>query len=250
MTRNWQKLVKQLQQKKFRKQEGLFVVEGTKSVIELLQSDIQIEAIFGTSNFAKELEVNPALSQKGQDLQETDANTLGKVGSFNTNDGALAVAKIQPNEPISPENGYLLALDDVRDPGNLGTLIRIADWYNFKGIICSETCADWYNPKTIASSMGSFTRIRGYYCPLPEYLNTHSEQTPIYGAFMNGQNVHSISFPESGILVLGNESNGISEETSKQIKFPITIPRFGQAESLNVAMAGAIIADNVRRGNQ
>ena len=140
-----------------------------------------------------------------------------------------------------------MALDAVRDPGNLGTLIRIADWYNLEGLICSETCADWYNPKTISASMGSFTRMKGYYCSLPEYLSQQAEEFGIYGAFMEGESVYQTNFAEKGILVLGNEANGISEEVSQTIRKKITIPRFGQAESLNVAMAGAILTDNLKR---
>ena len=242
MTRNWQKIIRQLQQKKFRKKEELFIVEGAKSVQELLDSDLSIEALFCTAEFAQQ---TPTLANRP--FTETDAATLAKAGSFKTNDGALAVAMIPENKPLFPDKDFILALDDVRDPGNLGTIIRIADWYGMQGVVCTNNCADIYNPKAIAATMGSFTRIPTYYCDLPEYLSEQSKQTSIYGAFMNGNNLHQMQFEQSGIIVLGNESNGISEACANAIAHPITIPRFGKAESLNVAMAGAIICDNVRQ---
>lgn len=244
MTNNWQKRIQQLQQKKFRKQERLFVVEGTKSVVELLNSNLETEIVFGTSEFFAE----NSQYAKSTKTQETSANLLAKVGSFKSNDGALAVVRIPKNHEIQPENNFVLALDEVRDPGNLGTILRIADWYGFAGVVCSESCADVYNPKVIAASMGSFTRIKTFYCNLQQYLAGLSVGLLIYGAFMDGNNVHKTEFGTEGVIVLGNESNGISAEIGELINEKITIPRFGGAESLNVAMAGAIIADNVRRG--
>ena len=244
MTNRWQKLIRQLQQKKFRKQEGLFLVEGTKSVQELLRSDWGVEAVFYTEKFATE---TPELNQFNGVSQETDGTTLQKSGSLKTNDGAIAIAKAAGNEPIIPKNNFVLALDDVRDPGNLGTLIRVADWYGLQGVICSTNCADLYNPKTISSTKGSFTRVPLHICDLAEYLNHLPKNIPSFGALMQGENVHQVTFPKQGILVLGNESNGISESVIEQLTHRITIPRFGEAESLNVAMAGGIICDNLRR---
>ncbi|MFT5619595.1 MAG: TrmH family RNA methyltransferase [Arenicella sp.] len=245
MTNNWQKRIQQLQQKKFRKQERLFVVEGAKSVVELLNSKLETEVIFGTSEFLAE---NSQLV-KSTKTQETSADLLAKVGSFKSNDGALAVVRIPRNHEIQPENNFILALDEVRDPGNLGTILRIADWYGFGGVVCSQSCADVYNPKVIASSMGSFTRTKVFYCNLQQYLAGLSDTLPVYGAFMDGDNVHKTPFGTEGVIILGNESNGVSNEISKLVNTKITIPRFGEAESLNVAMAGAIIADNVRRNS-
>ncbi len=245
MTNNWQKRIQQLQQKKFRKQERLFVVEGAKSVVELLNSDLETEVVFGTSEFFME----NSQYAKSAKTQEASASLLAKVGSFKSNDGALAVVRIPRNYEIQPKNNFVLALDEVRDPGNLGTILRIADWYGFAGVACSESCADVYNPKVISSSMGSFTRTKVFYCNLQQYLAGLDEKTAIYGAFMNGNNVHETAFGKEGVIVLGNESNGISDEISKLVNARITIPKFGGAESLNVAMAGAIIADNMRRNS-
>lgn len=244
MTNRWQKLVKQLQQKKFRKQEGLFLVEGTKSVQELLRSDWGVEAVFYTDKFA---ESTPELNRFQAISHETDEATLQRSGSLKTNDGAIAVAKAAGNELIIPKGNFVLALDDVRDPGNLGTLIRIADWYGLQGVVCSHNCADLYNPKTISSTKGSFTRVPCYVGDLVEYLRQLPENTPSFGALMEGDNVHQVTFPKQGVIVLGNESNGISERVITALSHRITIPRFGQAESLNVAMAGGIICDNLRR---
>ncbi|MGB0523292.1 MAG: TrmH family RNA methyltransferase [Flammeovirgaceae bacterium] len=244
MTNRWQKLVRQLQQKKFRKQEGLFLVEGTKSVQELLRSDWEVSAVFYTEKFASE---TPELEAFDGIAQETDGATLEKSGSLKSNDGAIAVAKAAGNQPIIPAGNFVLALDDVRDPGNLGTLIRVADWYGLQGVVCSLTCADLYNPKTISATKGSFTRMPTYVCELSEYLSKLPAGMPSYGALMFGDNVHLVKFPKQGVIVLGNESNGISPQVKDQLKHHITIPRFGQAESLNVAMAGGIICDNLRR---
>lgn len=244
MTNRWQKLIKQLHQKKYRKQEGLFLVEGTKSVQELLRSDWDVEAIFFTEKFASE---TPELDGFKGVVQETDAATLQKAGSLKTNDGAIAVAKAAGNQSIIPKGNFVLALDDVRDPGNLGTLIRVADWYGLQGVVCSESCADLYNPKTISATKGSFTRVPTYVCDLTEYLKILPADVPSYGALMHGDNVHEVNFPKQGVLVLGNESNGISLQVKNLLTYQITIPRFGEAESLNVAMAGGIICDNLRR---
>jgi TrmH family RNA methyltransferase len=136
-------------------------------------------------------------------------------------------------------------LDDIRDPGNLGTILRIADWYGIRKLICSSSTADVYNPKVISASKGSFTRVEWYYCELNAYLKERS--VPVYGAFLDGANVHTHGFEKSGYIVLGNEANGISFEVEQLVSQRITIPRFGGAESLNVGIATAIICDNLRR---
>jgi TrmH family RNA methyltransferase len=136
-------------------------------------------------------------------------------------------------------------LDDVRDPGNLGTIIRTADWYGVTTIIASEETADTYNAKVIQSSMGSFTRVHMYYTNLENYLRQTT--LPVLGAFLDGENVHSCAFGEGGILVIGNEANGISPAVENFVTQRITIPRIGGAESLNAAIATAVILDNIRR---
>ena len=142
-------------------------------------------------------------------------------------------------------SGLILALDGVSDPGNLGTIIRVADWYGIKHIVTSTDSADAYNPKTISATMGSFVRVSVSQVDLPAHLATL--KLPIYGAFLDGENVHNTQFTGSGVLLMGSESHGIREACAKLVTDKITIPAFGQAESLNVAMATGIILDNFKR---
>lgn len=219
------KLIKSLHQKKNRQETKKFLVEGEKNVVELIKSDFKIEAVYVTEEFKKN---NPKLLA-GRDfrIHFVDPAELNALGTLEHNNSALAIAF--QKEPKIIQEGIILALDDIRDPGNLGTLIRIADWYGVKQIICSNSSVDWYNPKVISSTMGSFTRVSGFYTDLPSYLA--KAKVPILGGFMEGAPVHSYTFPESGILVIGSESHGISKEVAKTITEKITIPRFGKAES-------------------
>jgi len=169
------------------------------------------------------------------------------MGSFQTNNAAIAVADTLPNAPLRVTAGeYAVALDGIQDPGNVGTILRIADWYGIRKVICSEDTADVYNPKVISASMGSFTRVRTYYCDLPAYLHQHAG-TPFLGAFLDGDDVHRFVFPPLGLLVMCNESKGIRPEVEALITHKVHIPRYGSAESLNVGIATAIICDNVKR---
>jgi len=167
------------------------------------------------------------------------------LGTFQTNDTVLAIAASQANVPVDIQSGYGLVLDDIRDPGNLGTIFRLADWYGIRKVICSLHTIDQYNPKVIHASMGAFTRLEVYYTSLPQYLEEIS--VPVMGAMLSGDNVHQFDFPAMGVFVIGNESRGISEEVLGFLKHQINIPRYGRGESLNAAMATAIICDNWRR---
>ncbi|MFD2201297.1 TrmH family RNA methyltransferase [Shivajiella indica] len=245
LSKNTLKFIKSLQQKKFRKQEQAFFVEGSKNVTELLSSDFEISLLLFTPKFAEE---NPSavLSFKGEKY-EVNQKTLESVGTFQSNDSALAVGKIKVNQDIEPKsNEWVIALDDVRDPGNLGTIIRIADWYGINKLLLSQESADIYNPKVLHASMGSFTRLSFYYTDLASYLA--EIDLPVFGAFLQGEVIYNTDFGTGGIIVMGNESNGISQEVEKLILHRISIPRFGHAESLNVAIATSIFCDNVRRG--
>jgi RNA methyltransferase, TrmH family len=244
LSKNTLKFIKSLHQKKFRKQENAFFVEGGKNVTELLTSNFQVSHLLFTSKFANE---NHSIINKfSGEAFEVDQKTLESIGSFQTNDAALAVADIKPNVfiEIGPKD-WAIALDDVRDPGNLGTIIRISDWYGINKIILSAESADFYNPKVLHASMGSFTRVNIFYTDLKPYLK--ESKLPVYGAFLMGENIYQQNFGESGIILMGNESKGISPELEELVKHKITIPRIGNAESLNVAVATAIICDNVRR---
>ncbi len=233
------KLIKSLREKKYRQETKKFLVEGTKSVMELIASDYPVESVYATKDFIANNQ--KLLDKKNIKAQAVDSAELKAFGTLEHNDGALAIAHQKVSILPSKIEGIVLALDDIRDPGNLGTLIRIADWYGITDIICSGTCVDWYNPKVVASSMGSFTRVRGHYTDLPSYLK--KQDAPVLGAFLGGTSVHTYAFPKNGILVIGSESHGISAQVEKLTTEKITIPRFGEAESLNAAIAGAIILD-------
>ena len=239
------KYVQSLQQKKFRQEHGAFLVEGAKSVLELLASDYQTDLLLATEPFYKEnarlLDKQPAR------LEIVSAADLERVGSLATNDTCLAVARTKENRVlVAAPDEYALVLDDIRDPGNLGTILRIADWYGIRKLICSPTTADVYNPKVISASKGSFTRVAWYYGDLAEFLQNQPDR-PVYGAFLGGADVHTLAFAPGGYIVMGNESNGIGPAVERLVTHKITIPRYGGAESLNVGIATAVICDNLRR---
>ncbi|NBA75712.1 RNA methyltransferase [Emticicia sp. ODNR4P] len=244
LSKNQIKYINSLQQKKFRQEYQSFVVEGAKSVVELLSSDFELESLYVTEDFYKE--TKPLLDKQPLRAEIVGQAELEKAGTFSSNNAALAVAKMKSNqELLLNDTEYALVLDEIRDPGNLGTIIRIADWYGIQKIICSEGTVDLYNPKVISSTMGSFTRVSLFYTDLVKYLK--GQQKPIYGAFLDSENVHTLKFAPSGYIVIGNEANGISEAVEEVVTHKITIPRFGGAESLNAGIATAVICDNLRR---
>jgi TrmH family RNA methyltransferase len=238
------KYIKSLQVKKYRKQEQCFVVEGAKGVRELLGSGWDTRVIVATDEFLNASQ--QLINRSRAEIIVAKQSELEQLGTFQSNDSALAVARMQSNDApaIGPEE-FALVLDDIRDPGNLGTIIRTADWYGVKHIIASAETADFYNPKTISATMGSFTRVTVYYTDLREYIQMSEAVT--YGAFLEGEDVHGVNFHGGGLIVIGNESAGISAPLEKLIRNRITIPRTGRAESLNVSIAAAIILDNVMR---
>ncbi|MCP1382518.1 TrmH family RNA methyltransferase [Runella salmonicolor] len=249
LSKNLTKYLHSLQLKKFRLEHNAFLVEGAKSVLELLTADFQTELVVATEQFYKEN--TQKLEKQPFRLEIATADELARAGTLQTNDAALAVVKTKDNDFLYAEKGeYVLVLDDIRDPGNLGTIIRIADWYGITKIICSQTTTDWYNPKVIAASKGSFTRVRGYYAELTAYLEKVGNMEHgigIYGTFLEGKNIHQTSFGNTGYIVMGNESNGIGPTVEQFVTHKITIPRFGGAESLNVGIAAAVVLDNLRR---
>lgn len=220
------------------------MVEGAKSVAELLASDFVIETVVGTDVFlASHAKV---LGERGVEAVAASEIELAAAGSYQTNQAALAVARMRPNQlPQIASGDYVLVLDDIRDPGNLGTIVRTADWYGIAAIIASPETADFYNPKTIAASMGSFARVQVYYAALPDFL---SSRHVVYGAFLDGTDVRTTHWNTAGgCIVIGNEANGISTDVARCVSHRITIPRTGRAESLNAAIATAVVLDNLRR---
>jgi TrmH family RNA methyltransferase len=216
------------------------VVEGKKSVLELMYSDFDVLLIVGTAEFLDSLP-----DSRGEERLTATEDELAQLGSLQTNDAAIAVVQTKPNTPLFPDPGeFALVLDDLRDPGNLGTIIRTADWYGIRKIITSDETADIYNPKVIAATMGSFCRVSLYYTNLSDYL---AGRQPVYGAFLDGTDIHDVEFKDGGFLVIGNESQGISHAVGQVVTHRITIPRYGEAESLNAAIATAVLLDNLRR---
>jgi RNA methyltransferase, TrmH family len=236
------KFIKSLQIKKYRKQEQSFIVQGAKSVEELLNSDFETLFVTATPGYLQHF---PTLKVE---VIEASKKELSGLGEFQSNESVLAVAKMKPNTPIKlTSNGYALILDDIRDPGNLGTIIRTADWFGIHDIIASHETADFYNPKVINASMGSFTRTSIFYADLEKELSNHRGR--VYGAYLNGKDVHKEKFEGGGMVLIGNEARGISENLRPFVTDKITIPRYGGAESLNAAIATAVICDNIRRNH-
>ena len=233
------KFIKSLQIKKYRRQEQCFVVEGAKSVRELLSSDFETIMLLGTTDF---LSVNNVGNRV--EVIEVTEKELSGLGEFQTNDAALAVVRMKPNEDLKvKEDEFALVLDDIRDPGNLGTIIRTADWFGINSIIASSETADFYSPKVISATMGSFTRIKIFYTNLEEYLQQTKQ--PVFGAYLDGVDIHRTTFGKGGLILIGNESNGIHPGLEKLVTGKFTIPKFGNAESLNAAIAVGIICDVV-----
>ncbi|MHA7877374.1 MAG: TrmH family RNA methyltransferase [Bacteroidota bacterium] len=238
------KLIRSLRLKKYRQHEQAFLVEGAKNIQLLLNSHYAVQMIVGTSAF---LDTHNSLKQHGAAVFQADEATLASLGTFTTNKTVLAVAKIPSTHTSSAPSRetWGLVLDDIRDPGNLGTILRIAAWYNIPALICSPRTVDLYNPKVLHASMGNFVYVQVYYTPLKAFLSNTSWS--ILGASTKGHSIYHTHLPLPGLMVIGNESQGISQTLLPYIQRHISIPRYGQAESLNAAMATAIVCDHWRR---
>lgn len=238
------KLITSLKQKKYRLQHGLFVAEGVKTINELLQSSFKLQKLYTTKSF-KSFKIDA--NNDSIDEIIISESELKRISFLTTPNTALAVFEI-PQPQIIKETGLTLALDAIRDPGNLGTIIRLCDWFGIKNLVCSNQTVDCYNPKVIQATMGSITRINISYVNLEAYLQ--NTKLPIYGAFMDGANVYQKQNLTNGVLVMGNEANGISKAIEALITEKIAIPRFGElkaTESLNVATATAILLSEFKR---
>ncbi|MFC7668815.1 RNA methyltransferase [Hymenobacter humi] len=238
-----------LHQKKYRQRHGAFLVEGGKSVMELLSSDLETEHVLLTAEFASQ---NREQLPAGLPLVVATEYELTQLGTLATNNTALAVARLPPEKalpPTLPESALLLALDEVRDPGNLGTLLRLADWYGLPGVVLSPGCADPYSPKTVAATMGAFARVHVWERDLAEWLPTLAGGVAVFGADLEGDNVHRLALRPSGVLVMGSESHGLAPAVEACLTRRLHIPRgaSGGAESLNVAISAAILLDNFFR---
>jgi len=240
VSKNQIKLINSLQQKKYRKLHNLFIAEGKKVIQELLDAQFSLAYLFVTK--ADLFDTNPAATLISD-------NELKKITALTTANDCLAVFEIKETN-FKQTSGLELALDNIKDPGNMGTIIRLCDWFGISKIVCSEETVDMYNPKVVQATMGSLARVQVEYTNLVDYLK--ATDLEIFGTFMDGENIYKKELPSNGILVMGNEANGISEEIEQLVTQKISIPRFGnlqQTESLNVATATAIFLSEFKRSN-
>ena len=239
VSKNQIKLINSLQQKKYRIEHQLFIAEGVKVIQELLHSNIELEHLFATNESFSMFNVTVKTEVSIQDLK--------KISVLSTPNSCLALFKI-PKQTTPENTGLIVALDDIRDPGNLGTIVRLCDWFGVTQIVCSNETVDLYNPKVVQATMGSIARVKVNYLDLNEFIS--NSNLLVFGTFMNGKNIYKESLTKDGIIVFGNEANGISLELEKNIKNRIAIPQFGEiqeTESLNVATATAIVLSEFRR---
>ena len=231
------KLIRSLQQKKYRSKLKLFVAEGPKVINELLTAKFKLHSLYATVEdlFA------------GVNSEIISDEEISKISFLKNANNSVAVFTI-PEQKKPKKEGITLLLDSIRDPGNLGTIIRLSDWFNVSNIICSSDSVDCFNPKVIQATMGSISRVSISYCDLTEYLSLND--LPVYAGTMDGKNIYKEKLPENAIVILGNESNGISDTLLNLTTHKIGIPRFGnnhQTESLNVAVATAILFSEFKR---
>jgi len=241
VTKSLIKRIKNLHQKKHRISDGLFLAEGVKVVQEFIRTGFECEQLLITPEWKTQFDE--------KSYTETGKDTFKKISCLRTPPGVLAVFKIPPPAQ-AVHKGLTVVLDDVNDPGNFGTIIRLCDWFGVKQLVCSPETVDCYNPKVVQAAMGSLARIEVIYMSLNSFLEESNRLRPSFGTFMDGKSVYGQSFTPDAVLVMGNEANGIRPETGKLVQHRIGIPRFGalqQTESLNVATATAIFLSEMNR---
>ncbi len=237
--------LKSLQQKKYRKEHGQFLVEGLKSVVDFLQSDFYtIKTVYHTPQSAPKM-LKVLGNIKFQEVSEVE---LEKISSLTTPQEVIVLVEIPEAAEIKTQQfagKFTLVLDGIQDPGNLGTIIRTADWFGISTLICSEDTVDVYNSKVVQATMGSLSRIKVHYADL--LLLLPQIKQPVFAAMLNGENIYQTDFGKEGLILMGNEGNGIRPEIQSLISRNITIPKIGKAESLNVAIATAIFCSEISR---
>lgn len=238
LSKNKIKWIRSLHLKKQRDELGLFIVEGEKMVHEALKFSIDsIETIIHTLEF-------DLTDFKGETYQIANKE-LEQISTLKTPNKAFAILRQKRESPVINKEKLIIALDGIQDPGNLGTILRIADWYGISDIVCSKNTVDYYNPKVVQASMGAIFRVQVHYLDLADWLSNCS--LTIYGALLEGRNIYTDKNLKNGVLLMGNEGNGISSDLLPLITHPISIPRFGEAESLNVSVATAILVSEFKR---
>jgi TrmH family RNA methyltransferase len=243
--------IKSLHLKKFRKEYRQFIVEGEKLCDEFIHANFSIRQIYLLDSKRVKYEVLLSKISKKIEILPLKQDELVKISAMTTAPDVIMLVDM-PEEKDAKEllmlekEELILMLDGIKDPGNLGTIVRIADWFGIKKLICSDDCVELYNPKVVQATMGSLLRVQVAYGNLPELIASKSGLN-IYGALLNGDNVYSMEQKMQGVLLMGSESHGISEALMPYISHPISIPSFGGAESLNVAIATAILCSEAKR---
>ncbi|HJC94484.1 MAG TPA: RNA methyltransferase [Candidatus Phocaeicola excrementigallinarum] len=246
LSKNKIKYIRSLEQKKYRKEEKAFLAEGHKLVGDL-SGHFECRLVAATSTW---LESHPDI--KADEIVEVSEEELKKASLLKTPQDVLAVFRIPETDPGTRDiaGSLCLALDDVQDPGNLGTILRTADWFGIRHVFCSIRTADAYNPKTVQATMGALARVRIHYCDLKDLIGTLPDM-PVYGTFLDGKNIYGQELTPHGLIVMGNEGKGISQEMEKLVNRRLLIPNYPQgeetSESLNVATATAIVCAEFRR---
>ncbi len=233
LSKNEVKYIQSLCHKKQRHESRLFIAEGVKLINELIKSKLAIKKLYATDDWENEFSCKAELIRITKD-------ELEKISSLQTPNKVLALIE-EPKQTILKinKNNWVLALDDIQDPGNMGTLIRIADWFGVKSIVASNNSVDCFNNKVVQSTMGSIARVNVHYLDLPDFLQ--SSDLPVFGALLEGESIYNANIPKGGVLLIGNESKGINPNCRQVITNPISIPRIGGAESLNAGVAAGIL---------
>ena len=248
LSKNLLKLIHSLELKKNRKETNLFVAEGEKLVKDLLSSGLKCTNIILTERHIQQFK-----HFKSIEITVVNDSELKKASFLRAPQGIIGIFKQKETKYTNniPQHELCLALDEVQDPGNLGTIIRIADWFGFSNIFCSKGTVDIYNPKTVQATMGAIARVNVHYVDLPNFIKEQNKNVPIYGTFLEGENIYKHKLSSNGIIIMGNEGNGIGEACEKYITERIFIPNYPigipTSESLNVSTATAIVCSEFRR---
>lgn len=241
LTNSQVKYIQSLARRKARREHGCFVAEGPRLIDEMLNSALQVDLLLHLPSW------HHALMSRATNCMVIDERSMGRISGLTTPSEVLAVVRIPQPEPLRKPKGLILALDEVQDPGNLGTIIRLADWFGIERILCTPNTADAFSPKVVQASMGAIARVQLSYTPLTEILP--QLKVPIYGTFMHGSSVYSTPVELPAVVVMGNEGNGISAEVERLIDGRLHIPSFNTSgatvESLNVGVATAIVCSEV-----
>jgi TrmH family RNA methyltransferase len=251
LSKNKISFINSLKNKKYREIHRQFVAEGSKLVVDLLKSSFTVHEVYAQPGWLETFDKHFISSSIS--IIEIREEEMGRITALSTPSPVLAVVNFPERELMTNEiaSGLTLVLDDMHDPGNLGTIVRIADWFGIGHIVCSLTCVDLYNPKVVQSTMGSIARVQVHYFDLCQFLAGLPGDFPVYGTFLEGENMYDKKLAEKGVIIIGSESNGISPEVEKFVSDRLYIPAYppnsGGAESLNASVATAIVCAEFRR---